>query len=179
MKGIVFTQFLDLVEAKFGYDVVDSILEKSDLPSGGIYTAVGTYHHSEMVQLLTHLSAETQVSVADLLKVYGRHLFGVLAKGYGHFLKNINTSFDLLENLEKYIHVEVKKLYPDAELPTFETTRIDEHTLQMIYHSERKLGDFGVGLMEACFEYFGEQATIEGTNLEADGSVIRYIIKKL
>lgn len=178
MKGIVFTQFLDLVEDKFGYDMVDSILEKSDLPSGGIYTAVGTYHHSEMVQLLTHLSAATGISVSDLLKLYGRHLFGILAKGYGHFLTNIHSSFDLLENLEKYIHVEVKKLYPDAELPTFETTRIDEHTLEMIYHSERKLGDFGVGLMEACFEHFGEKATVQGTNLKADGSVIRYIIIK-
>lgn len=178
MKGIVFTQFLDLVEAKFGYDMVDDILEKSDLPSGGIYTAVGTYHHSEMVQLLTHLSAATNINISDLLNLYGRHLFGILASNYGHFLKNIHSSFELLENLEKYIHVEVKKLYPDAELPTFEANRIDEHTLEMIYHSERKLGDFGVGLMEASFEHFGEKATVQGTNLKEDGSIIRYIITK-
>lgn len=29
-------------------------------------------------------------------------------------------AFQFLKNIENYIHVEVRKLYPDAELPTFE-----------------------------------------------------------
>ncbi len=31
MKGIVFTEFLELVEHKFGLEVVDEIIEKSNL----------------------------------------------------------------------------------------------------------------------------------------------------
>ena len=42
MKGIVFTEFLEMVEAQFGLDTVDAIIENSDLPSRGAYTAVGT-----------------------------------------------------------------------------------------------------------------------------------------
>lgn len=34
--------------------MVDSIIEKSNLTSGGIYTAVGTYDFQEMLQLLEH-----------------------------------------------------------------------------------------------------------------------------
>jgi len=31
MKGIVFTEFLELVEDKFGLEMVDNIIESSDL----------------------------------------------------------------------------------------------------------------------------------------------------
>ena len=34
MKGLVFREFIDLVEAKFGDDIVDEIIEAADLPSG-------------------------------------------------------------------------------------------------------------------------------------------------
>jgi hypothetical protein len=36
MKGIVFAEFLELVEEKFGLEVVDRILQASTLPSGGV-----------------------------------------------------------------------------------------------------------------------------------------------
>lgn len=51
MKGMVFTEFLDFVAARFGDDMVDDIVEASPLESGGAYTAVGTYSHGEMVAL--------------------------------------------------------------------------------------------------------------------------------
>ena len=36
MKGIVFTEFLEMVEEKFGLEVVDYIIESSELASEGI-----------------------------------------------------------------------------------------------------------------------------------------------
>jgi hypothetical protein len=60
MKGIVFTEFLDLVEAKFGLETVDEIIEKSDLKSKGVYTSIGTYDFSEMLSLITNLSEKNQ-----------------------------------------------------------------------------------------------------------------------
>ena len=52
MKGIVFTEFLDLVESKFGLAMVDKIILQSQLESNGSYTSIGTYKFSEMLQLL-------------------------------------------------------------------------------------------------------------------------------
>lgn len=75
MKGIVFTEFLDLVEDKFGIEMVDKIIEQSELDSGGVYTAIGTYKFSEMLQLLENLSNNTGVSTDDLLLVYAEHFF--------------------------------------------------------------------------------------------------------
>ena len=43
MKGVIFTEFLELVEKKFGLAMVDKIIGQSNLASEGIYTSVGTY----------------------------------------------------------------------------------------------------------------------------------------
>ena len=80
MKGIIFTDFLELVEYKFGLEMVDKIINQSDLESNGIYTSVGTYDFAEMLQLLTHLSQNTDISVDDLLLVFAEHLFKTLIK---------------------------------------------------------------------------------------------------
>lgn len=178
MKGIVFTEFLDLVEARFGYEMVDAILQESQLSHGGAYTSIGTYPHGEMVALVSNLSRRADIPVAALLHLYGRHLFGVFAKSYSHFFQGVNSAFGLLEHIENHIHIEVRKLYPDAELPRFETRRPTEDSLEMVYHSERRMADFAEGLMEATLEHFGESATISRENLHPDGSAVRFLIQK-
>ena len=60
MKGIIFTEFLEMVEEKFGYEVVDEIISKSELKSNGIYTSVGTYAREEMMVLVDHLHLKTR-----------------------------------------------------------------------------------------------------------------------
>jgi hypothetical protein len=179
VKGIVFTSFLDLVEEKFGYEMVDRIILSCELPSKGAYTSIGTYPHSEMVQLVTALSKETETPVSDLLKVYGNYFFPVLSNGYPHFISEAKSALDLLESIEHHIHVEVIKLYPDAELPRFDTKRIDTHTLEMIYHSKRKMADFAEGLIRSTFEHYNEQVQMERENIVDDGSVVRFLIRKV
>lgn len=178
MKGIVFTEFLDLVEQKFGYAVVDQLLTKSNLPSGGIYTAVGTYDHSEMVELVRNLSAYANVPMPDLMRLYGNHLFPILMKSYLYFHEQALTPFDLLDSIENYIHVEVRKLYPDAELPHFETEYRDDYKLILKYSSERKMADLAHGLIEATFEYFKQSASIIRENVDPGGGSVRFIIEK-
>ena len=72
MKGVVFTEFLEMVEEKFSPEMVDTIIGASDLPSQGAYTSLGTYDHNEMIQLVTHLSKETNIAVPDLIRTFGR-----------------------------------------------------------------------------------------------------------
>lgn len=175
MKGIIFTEFLDLVEEKFGFEMQDAIIEECDLPSGGSYTAVGTYDHSEIVALVSKLSEKTEVPVADLLQIYGEHLFGRFTALYSRFFEGTTTAFEFLESVESNIHVEVLKLYPSAQLPRFDTTRLDENTLEMIYHSGRHLEDVAQGLIRGCLKHFKEEADIHRDPATPDGGV-RFVI---
>ncbi len=74
MKGIVFREFIDMVEASFGDEMVDTIIEACDLESGGAYTAVGTYDHTELVQMVVALSGETGAPVPALVEAFGTYL---------------------------------------------------------------------------------------------------------
>ena len=179
MKGVIFTEFLELVEGKFGFDMVDDIIEACDLPSGGNYTAVGTYDHTEIVALVVELSQRTEIPVPDLLQVYGEHLFGRFTKLYPQFFENAENGFDFLEGVEDYIHVEVKKLYPTAELPKFENERISPTELRLTYHSSRHLEDVAEGLIKGCMAHFDTPVEIdrEGDNSDADAG-IRFLIRE-
>jgi len=178
MKGIVFTEFLELVETKFGFEMVDKIIEESDLQSGGAYTSVGTYAFSEMLQLLQHLSAHTNISIDDLLLVYGEHLFAVLTQSYPGLIESFKDPIEMLASIENHIHVEVRKIYPDAELPSFEVIEKTDNLLVMIYKSSRAMHHFGLGLMNKTFEHFNTTATIVLEKIKADGTEVKFIINK-
>lgn len=179
MKGIVFTEFMEMVEQKFGYEMVDELLTRTDLPSGGAYTSIGTYSHHEMVSLVIGLSHKTKTPIPTLLYSFGQHLFQTFSKSYGHFFEGVPDAFTFLESIERYIHVEVKKLYPDAELPRFQTKRLDEKTLEMIYHSERSMGDLAHGLIASSLENFKEKAEIKRESLEDGGKTERFVITRI
>ncbi len=176
MKGIVFTEFLDLVEDKFGLEMVDTILANSELPSNGVYTAVGTYSFAEMVSLLTNLNKETGIAVDDLLLVYGEHFFSVVKRSYPEFLLQFTDPLEMLASIENHIHVEVIKIYPDAELPTFEILKHTDNELVMVYTSSRAMHSFGKGLMNKTFEHFNQKATILVEKLNDKGTEVKFSI---
>jgi len=178
MKGVVFTEFLELVEEKFGYEVVDKIITANDAPSGGAYTAVGTYPFSELAGMLGHLSKITGLQPEALLQVFGKHLFNTFHKSYNHFFQGTSDAFEFLMHIEDYIHVEVKKLYPDAELPRFESFKSDPNTLHLIYSSERKLYPLAQGLIESSLEHFNTKADLVYKLLKEDGSHVEFIITR-
>lgn len=179
MKGIVFTEFLDLVEDKFGLEMVDKIITQSELESEGVYTAIGTYRFSEMLQLLQNLSANTGVSTDDLLLVYAEHFFSVLEDSYPGLLATYKDPIEMLASIENHIHVEVQKIYPDAELPTFIVAEKTENSLIMIYKSSRAMHHFGLGLMNKTFEHFNSTAKIVLEKIKEDGTEVKFIINKI
>ncbi len=178
MKGIVFTEFLDLVEDKFGLEMVDKIIYQSNLESEGVYTAVGTYSFSEMLRLLSNLSRNTGVSPDDLLLLYGEHFFSVLETSYPDLLATYNDPIEMLASIENHIHVEVLKIYPDAELPTFIVENKTENSITMVYKSSRAMHHFGLGLMNKTFEYFNSSATISLDKIKEDGSEVRFTVNQ-
>ena len=178
MKGIVFTEFLELVEQKFGLEMVDRIISSSELESDGIYTSVGTYSFSEMLQLLQHLSENTGISIDNLLLVYAEHFFGVIEKSYPGLLATYKDPIEMISSIENHIHVEVRKIYPDAELPTFEVIEKTKNHLVLDYTSSRAMHHFGLGLMNKTFEHFNATATIELEKIKEDGTQVRFVINR-
>lgn len=178
MKGIVFTEFLEMVESKFGIEMVNGLLDSSELASGGVYSAVGTYDHKEMVSLVVELGKRSGMPLPDLLKAFGRYLFGTFKTSYASMFESAGDGFEFLESIDQEIHVEVLKLYPDAELPSFKTERKDDNVLQMDYHSDRAMGALAHGLIEACGEHYNEGFDIAMQPQTEDGKYVRFLITR-
>ncbi|PIB28850.1 heme NO-binding domain-containing protein [Maribacter sp. 4G9] len=176
MKGIVFTEFLEMVETAYGLEVVDSIIEKSNLPSEGVYTSIATYEFNEMVSLITALSKEVNVSSGDLIYTFGHYLFSSLGRAHPEVIQNYNSPLGLLYSIEDHIHVHVKKLYPDAELPSFKILEKTDSSLTMIYTSSRGLYRLAHGLIEKTFEHFNGKADVTYELIKDDGTEVKFKI---
>lgn len=157
MMGQIFTEILELVESKYGYEIVDELLTSSKLHSGGSYTAVGTYNHIELLILVTHLSELVNQPISELVSEFGEGIFIKLFNSHPQISQNITGSFDLLSKIDSYIHVEVAKLYPNAQLPTFKFEQLSEHQVRLHYSSTRPFASFAEGLLLGCARYFNEQ----------------------
>jgi hypothetical protein len=114
LKGIVFCEFVEMMEGEFSPELADEVISVAQLPSGGAYTAVGTYDYKEMLTLVTKLSEKTGKPVGELVEAFGRYLFQRFVELYPAFFDDISGVFEFLEQIERHVHVEVLKLYPDA-----------------------------------------------------------------
>src|SRR5262249_19283568 len=99
-------------------------------------------------------------------------------KAYPQFFE-VSSAFAFLENVHNYIHVEVKKLYPDAELPSFECARAGDNGLDMVYRSPRRMADLAEGLIQGCADPYGESLDIARAVLSGcKGEVVGFMIRK-
>ena len=51
MKGLIFREFLKMVEEKFNYKMVDQIINDAKDPIDGAYSSVNSYDHTQLVYL--------------------------------------------------------------------------------------------------------------------------------
>ena len=175
---MVFTHFLDFVTEQFGPEMADDIIEASALPSGGAYTSVGTYSHGEMVALVGALAARTGRPADGLVRAFGDRLSDTFAHDFPEFFRRASTLFDFLESIEQHIHVEVRKLYPDAELPTFRTEERSPARLVLLYRSPRRMGHLSEGLITGSARQFGVDVRVRAESLEGtDGVAMRFTVE--
>ena len=178
MKGILFTEFLEMVDQKFSPELTERIIDQVDVPSGCAYTTIGTYDHTELVQLVVQLSKETDTPVTDLVRAYGFYLFERFVRTYPRFFSGIKDAFTFLEGVESIVHAEVRKLYSDSKPPLITATRQGDDKLEVIYESQRCLADAAHGLILGCVDYFGEKMSVERQDIDDSGSSVRFLLTK-
>jgi len=176
MKGIIFSEFLDLVEDTFGLDVCQKMLDNSG--DEGAYTRVGTYDHKDLVKLIVSLSKLTGVSIEELQQVYGKSVFQTLYRSMPSLEGKSSDTFDFIKQVESYIHLEVKKLYAEASPPKFKFISNTESEMVMDYLSARCFSHVCLGLIQGCAAHFNESIYIQMIPIQQDGSQVRFTLTK-
>ncbi len=161
MKGIIFTEFLEMVEERFGIEILDELTTHKGSGCPMSFTSVGNYPHQDLVGMIAVLSKRTGIELDALLTTFGRHLYAMFQRKFPEFLDHHTDPLDILEGIETVIHSEVRKLYPEARLPHFECERTNKDTLVMAYSSNRPFTGVADGLIHGCIESFGADITVD------------------
>lgn len=157
MLGIVFTTLVDMLEEKVSPEFADEVLVEANLDNDGAFTAVGYYPFSDMEKILSVLINKTGQSADELLYGFGEYLFGVLAGAHAEVMTGKMTVLDVLDSLDNDIHVQVRKLYPDADLPTFAVLSRTPNAIELEYCSQRDLFKLAEGLIDGAANHLGNK----------------------
>lgn len=170
MLGIIFTSLVEMLEEKVSPDFADDVLVAANLENEGAFTSVGYYHFSEMQKLVTVLVEKTGKSAEELLYDFGYFLFGKLEEAHSPVLADTPNVIELLAHLDDDIHVQVRKLYPDADLPKFRVLQKTDSAITLEYISQRELVSLAEGLMDAAAARFQNNISREVFPLSAPHS---------
>lgn len=165
MKGVIFTEFLELVETGFSLNVADKVITKA-CPFHSAFTSVGKYDYRDLIAMVEQLSHETSLPASALVNAFGKHLFQYFLASNPEAFLDVQSTSQLLQKVERVIHGEVLKIHPDAELPSFRFPSSSDGHFAIEYVSSRPFATLACGLIEASIEYFKESYSIERTDLE-------------
>ena len=129
--------------------------------------------------LVQGFSATSGVPPGELQRVFGHWMMKVFATHYPVFFSTNRDALSMLESIETEIHVEVQKLYAEAELPRFDARRIAPDLLELDYSSPRPLAPFCRGLIEGCLDHYGSTAEITATDRSDDSRTRRDFVIRL
>lgn len=166
MKGMIFTEFLELVETGYGMEVADQVITRGCPFHSGGFTSVGSYDHRDLIAMVGELSKVANTPANVLVYQFGKHMFGKFLEQHPDAFERVSSTFELLLSVEDVIHVEVKKINPEAELPSFSFPATDEGCLDIVYQSTRPLADLAHGLIAASIEHFQESLQVERVDLD-------------
>lgn len=160
MQGAIFNAFADMITEQMGMQQWNALLDATRPPSQGIYTRGEQYDDSELSNMLLVLCDKTGLPIEQLLENFGLYLFDKLYVNSPADLSSVSNLSDFLLAIDSVIHVEVKRLHPDAYLPKFEYEKSADNTLIMYYSSKRKLCYVSIGLIQGAAKQFKQQVEI-------------------
>lgn len=170
MKGIIFNHLAQMAEEVFGLEVWDNILTASG--SSGIYIASETYSDKELFALVNAAHELSGIPVNDLVRSFGEYMFPHFHQDNPQFFADDMTLKSFLLSVDRIIHVEVRKLHPDAMLPEFEYKDEQDDELTMYYNSPRKLCYLAEGLIAGAATHFKTQYKLEHPQCMHDGASV-------
>ena len=135
----------------------------------GAYTSLGTYSYEEFGAIVGAMARAAGLTPTDTLRLVGRRGFGPLASRAPHVLDGLEDWRSVLRSLDGIIHPEVKKIYADAEVPSF--SALDEGDGMLVtYRSPRRLCALADGLMRGAGEWFGTELNVVHETCVAAGA---------
>lgn len=154
MKGLLFTELLEMVEEDFGYNTANDIVLRSNLSSGGIYTASRSYHRAEMSVLFEQLHQQTMVPFEQLSAAFGRRLCQRIAQVYPQHKNYVNRIFTMISKR--------------GATPVFQYVSTGEDSLTVLYNPQANTDCLTDGMIKGYLDCL-RQVSNAGETIFSDG----------
>ncbi len=159
MKGIVFNIFEDFISNTFDLSTYNKVLDESEM-SDHVFVGPESYEDSAFLSLV---SSAVKISGLDMdvaVKAFGKFSFGKLVTKLSYITDDYDNPTSLLLDLDRIIHVEVRKLYPGAVTPDF-SPKLEGDYVILNYTSKRQLCGFLEGLLEGMGEFYKVKVEVD------------------
>ena len=159
MKGIYFNLLEAVVTRDHGEVTWDALLEAAGLD--GAYTSLGSYSDDDLMKLVAAASSVLGITPEAVLRWVGREALPLEAERFPSFFSGHVSAQSFILTLNDFVHPEVRKLYPGADVPDFEFHRPSEETLVVTYRSKRRLCKLAEGMIDGSAGHYAQVVTIE------------------
>lgn len=170
MKGIIFNLLEDFIVDGWGEERFEQVMTGCPLHTKGPFVGPGTYPDSDLFAIVERTTAELGIATPAALRAFGRYAMPRLAARFEAFVRDHDHPKSFLCTVDGIIHVEVRKLFENAEPPRIRFEDTGPRELVLHYQSKRKLCALFEGLLDGTADYFGVPFTREQKSCMSEGA---------
>lgn len=163
MKGHIFNLLEKFIVETAGELAYEQIYDRCEFKSNGIFIRSGNYPDADLYTIVGQTCEQLEMPIDEAMFAFGHWIFPSLlsiAPGETARYKHPKT---LLMNLDDIHQIELKKIWPDAEPPSFQTEDTGSDTMTMTYDSPRELYPLVDGVLTSLSEYYGVKIDFQKT----------------
>jgi hypothetical protein len=154
MKGIIFNLLESFIVDSWGEERFERIMSSCPLHTKTAFVGPGTYPDADLFALVARTTDELGVDTHTALRSFGRYALPRLAAKFDVFVRDHRHPKSFLCTVDSIIHVEVRKLFAQAEPPHIWHEDPAPDQLVLHYQSKRQLCALFEGLLDGTADYF-------------------------
>jgi len=170
MKGIIFNLLERFIVENLGEDKYEEILSACALKTKEPFVGPGSYPDEDLMAIVAKTVETMGVTPPEALRAFGRFCLPILAEKFPGFMTPYDHPKEFLMTVDSVIHVEVEKLYPDAQTPSLAYDDPAPDRLVIHYESSRKLCQLMEGLIDGVADYYGSPIEYAQKRCMLDGA---------
>ncbi|OCQ22147.1 hypothetical protein A7985_10180 [Pseudoalteromonas luteoviolacea] len=178
MKGHIFMLLEDFISEVAGDEVLYEALEECSFDSSKGFVRTENYPDEQLVELVNIVVGKMGISISEAHFSFGQWLYPKLSNLLPSQFTQYPHPAHVLKQLDDLHHVELKKLYPDAQPPAFQYNVTGPYTAQLIYTSPRRLFDLVKGVLAGMSSYYAVNIEVEVQhNWQGNNNCANFLLK--
>jgi predicted hydrocarbon binding protein len=169
VHGIIFSEMKKYVDTKFGGDTWATLLTSAGLQSN-VYLNMQSYPDQEAIAIVMSASKATGKPAFTILEDFGEFIAADLVNMYKTLVRPEWKTLELLENVERTIHVVVRARHPGAVPAQITCTRTSANEVQVTYNSPRKMCPLAKGIIQGVGHHYNQRLSVTETSCVHKGA---------